>query len=195
LTALAAKDCSVILSMEMVQRSLSPPVDDLSHIFTTPVPTSTPLNDSLLNTSNNDINTTTEIKSILLDAPSYASSLTSHLSPPNSMNASRPLSQSQILIRQSVETSGICISSSSFDSNSSSHSTSSIPFLESRIPVNSPLPVPYALPLLPPIKYLAYSIGVVDIGPKPGSKIRDRMDKGEHICSIVSIVESYLDQS
>jgi hypothetical protein len=166
-------------------RSLSPPVDDLSN--NTPISTSTSLNDSILNT---DINTTTEIESILLDAPSCASSLPSHAPPPNAINT-RPLSQWQILSTQSVESSGICISSSSH--NSSSLSLSSTPFLESRIPVDSPLPDPYpSLP--PPIECLAYSIGIVDIGPKPGSKIRDRMDNEENICSVVSLVENYLDQ-
>jgi hypothetical protein len=204
LTALAAKDCSVILSMEPVQRSLPPPTAyNLPNMSSTPISISPLLNNSLSNTNNDNINTNTnKTESVLLNDLLSTASLPYHLSSPNLMKSSQPLSQWKILNRQSVETSGImCLSSSSGSLNHTSPSTSSCPSsstpsLETAIPVDSPLLVPCALPLLPtiPSLYLAYSIGVVDVGPKPGSKIRDKMGKEEGICSIVSIVEKHLNQ-
>jgi hypothetical protein len=109
LTALAAKDCSVILSMEAVQRSLPPPAAyNLQNMSSTSIYTSPLLDNSLSNTSNDNINTNTnKTESVLLDDLSSPDSLPCHVSPPYLMKASQPLSQWKILNRQSVETSGI----------------------------------------------------------------------------------------
>lgn len=166
LTALAAKDCSVILSMETVQRSQPPsPARNLPNMSSTPISTSPLLNNSLSNTSNDNINTNTnKTERVLLDDLSSPGSLPCHSPPPNLMKYSEPLSQWKILNRQSVETSGImCLSSSSGSSNHTSPSissrpSSSTPSSESAVPADSPLLVPYAPPSLLFLLHISHTL-------------------------------------